>query len=157
MTGSLHKFLAGAVLAATAVPLLAGGLYITLGNPQASPAATSAGAVLTLKLAGCHEPEKAQVNAIAIGRIHGREEKIALKLISLPEPGMYALTRQWPAEGNWVLRFIGKDGDRVTSTLVAAGPGGIDRNGAKMAMRLPDEKEIAALLDNAPKADVARR
>ena len=46
---------------------------------------------------------------------------------------MYAVTQQWPAGGRWVLQFVGTDHDRVTSTLVATGPGRIERQTAKSA------------------------
>ncbi len=124
----------------------AGGLFVVLGNPDASPEARSHNAVLTLKLAGCHEPQKATLTGSAISVVDGKRQSIPLKLIALSEPGMYAVTRQWPAQGRWVLEFIATDQGRLTSTLVSAGPAGIDRQSAKLAMRQPAEEDIAALL-----------
>jgi hypothetical protein len=70
---------------------------------------------------------------------------------------MYAVMQQWPAEGRWVLQFIARDGGRLTSTLVPAGPDGVERNSAKMEMKMPAESDIAALLARGSKPDLARR
>ena len=143
------KIAAAALLASAAVPALAGGFFVLLANPEASSQAKAAGAVVTIKLAGCHEPEKANVTAVAIGKIDGQRQSVPLTLTKLSEPGMYAVTRQWPEKGNWVLQFIATDGERVASTLVAAGSGGIDREKAVMGMRPASESEIAGLLAKA--------
>jgi hypothetical protein len=157
MTRSNRILLAGAVALASAVPVIAGGLYVMLGNPDANPQARKAGAVVTIKLAGCHEPEKADVDATAIGTVEGRRQSIPLKLTKLAEPGEYAVLQQWPANGRWVLRFIAKEGERVTSTLVASGPAGVERTSAKMAMKMPSEADIAAMLAGGNKSEVARQ
>ena len=153
MNKSVRTLFAGATLLASAVPMIAGGLFVMLGNPDADPQARALGAVVTLRLAGCGEPEKADVSAVAIGAVAGKRQTIPLKLSKLSQPGAYAVTRQWPAEGRWVLQFIARDGQRLTSTLVAAGPNGVERNGARMAMRMPAETDIAELLAGPPKPD----
>lgn len=156
MIRSAQMVLAAATLLASAVPMMAGGLFVVLGNPEASQQARGMGAVLTLKLAGCHEPEKADVSAIAIGTVNNQRQSIRLNLTRLSEAGTYAVTRQWPATGRWVLQFVGKDGDRVTSTLVAAGTQGVEREKAVMAMRLPADTDVTALLTGEPSLDAAR-
>ena len=148
---------AGAILLASAASMLAGGLWVTLGNPDANSKAHAMNAAVTVKLAGCHEPEKAEITAAAIGEVDGQRRTIALKLIPLDAPGFFAVTRQWPAEGRWVLQFVGREGQVVTSTLVATGPDGVDRSTAKMAMKLPDDREVSAMLATGAKGDVARR
>jgi hypothetical protein len=137
--------------------MMAGDLYVMLGNPGANPQARGQNAVLTLRLAGCGDPAKAEISAVAIGTLDGKRQSIPLKLTQLRDAGSYAVVRQWPAEGRWVLQFIAKEGPRLTSTLVAAGPNGIERNGARMAMRMPAEKDITELLAGASKPDMARR
>ena len=143
------KIAAAALLASAAVPALAGGFFVLLGNPEASSRAKAAGAVVTIKLAGCHEPEKANVSAVAIGEVDGQRQSVPLTLTKLSEPGMYAVTRQWPEKGNWVLQFIATDGERVASTLVAAGAGGIEPEKAVMGMKPASESEINGLLAKA--------
>ena len=44
------------------------------------------------------------------------------------------------------VQLVGTNGDAVTSALVSAGPNGIDRKGAKFAMRLPTSEDVEAVL-----------
>jgi hypothetical protein len=143
------RIAAAVLLASAGIPALAGGFYVLLGNPEASSKAKAAGAVVTIKLAGCHEPEKANVTAVAIGKVDDQRQSVPLTLTKLSEPGMYAVTRQWREKGNWVLQFIATDGERVASTLVAAGAKRIEREKAVMGMKPATESEIAGLLANA--------
>src|SRR5262245_58292397 len=97
------------VSAALATQLFAGGFYLQLGNPEASIEARKAGAVLTIKATGCGEPEKAKITATAIGMVSGQRQEIPLKVAPLSEPGMFALTQQWPKEGRWVIEVQGEE------------------------------------------------
>ena len=139
-------FFAAAVLAAVSAQLGGGGFWLVLGNPAASEEAKAMHAVLTIKSAGCHEPEKAQITGRAIGVAGGRRQIVELKLMPMSTPGMYALTRQWPAEGKWVVVLTGKSGELYTSAIAVAGPDGVDRSGAKLAMGKPDPKQTDELL-----------
>jgi len=151
-----QSLVVSALALASAVALWAGGLFVVPGNPEANAEARAHKAVLTLKLAGCHEPQKALLTGMAIGVIDGRKKTIALEIDALSEPGSYALTRQWPDKGRWVLEFVAKDQGRITSTLVGAGPGGIERETAKMGMHEPAPEEIAALLAGGPATTAAK-
>ncbi len=155
-----QSLVVSALALASAIVLWAGGLYVVPGNPEANAEARAHKAVLTLKLAGCHEPQKALLTGTAIGVIDGRKQSIPLQIEALSEPGTYSLTQQWPAKGRWVLEFVAKDQGRITSTLVGAGPGGIERETAKMGMHEPVPEEVAALLAGEPatnaRKDVAR-
>jgi hypothetical protein len=135
-------------MAALATQLFAGGFYLTLGNPEANPEAQKANAVLVVRADGCHEPEKATVTATATGVINGKRQSIPLKLTKLSAPGTYALSQQWPKEGKWVIELSAKDSDRMTYTLVPAGPDGVDRLHAKMSpMKAFSKSDVEALLD----------
>jgi hypothetical protein len=157
MRKSITMFFAAAACLAFAVAAYAGGFFVLLGSPEASPEARAHNAYVTVKMAGCHEPEKAAITGQAIGIVAGRRQTIDLKLTPLAEPGMYAVPRQWPSEGRWVLQFAAHDHDRVTSAVVLAGPQGIDRATAKYAMNAPSPTDVAALLDNASGARIARK
>ena len=108
MRNSIRNLLVAAAIAALAIPLIAGGLFVLLGNPESSPEAHAKKAVLTLKLAGCHEPEKATITGTAIGISDGRRISIPIPIAPLSTPGMYAVAQQWPSEGRWVLQFVGR-------------------------------------------------
>jgi len=133
--------------AALATQLFAGGFYLTLGNPEANPEAKKANAVLVVRADGCHDAEKAQVSANAVGTVNGKRQSIPLKLTKLSAPGTYALTQQWPKDGKWVIELSGQDADRSTYTLVPAGPEGVDRLHAKLAMKAFTKADLESMLD----------
>lgn len=131
------------LILALAAPLFAGGFFLQLGNPDASPEARKANAVVVIKATGCHNPANAQVTAVAIGA----EKRIPLNLTRLSEPGTFALAQQWPKEGKWVIEITGHNGEQFTNTLIPAGPNGLDRLHAKFAMTAFARSEIDSLLE----------
>jgi hypothetical protein len=149
MRKSVRSLSVAAIVMAVAVPLLAGGFYVTLGNPEANQEARALNAVLTIRPDGCHEPQKATITAKATGLVDGRRESLPMKVIALSAPGMHAITRQWPAEGRWVLEVVATYQGHSTHALVPVGPNGVERNKAKYAAGNPSEKDIAAMLDAA--------
>ena len=153
LASSLFSALA---ILACAAQLNAGGLWVVLGNPQANPQAQAMKAFVTAKMAGCHSPEKAKLTAVAIGEINGVRKTVELKLTPLAEPGSYALTRQWPAEGKWVLQFTGEANGVLTSSVIAAGADGVDRSTLRSAMRAPAQDDVEALLRKLPVTTAAR-
>jgi hypothetical protein len=126
--------------------LFAGGFWLQLGNPEANGEARRMHAALVVQATGCHNPAEARLEAQAIGMENGRRRTIPLKLAALSEPGTYALVRQWPAGQSWVIRLVATNGPAVTSALVAAGPDGVDRGGARFAAGPPAEGELQAML-----------
>lgn len=131
---------------ACAGQLLAGGFFLQLGNPEASAEARKANAVLTIKAAGCHDPATAQITATAIRMVNGQRESIPLKVTPLSEPGMFALSQQWPKEGRYVIELVGRNGEQFTNTLVAADAKGFDRTHAREAMKQFTEQDVLAML-----------
>jgi hypothetical protein len=142
-----NPFPAAACAAALlALPALAGGFYLTLGNPEASPEAQAMKAVVTVLPTGCHNPEKAKISATAIGMVDGQRRSMAVELKPLPRPGFYAITRQWPSDGKWLLQVVAVDEDRVTSVLIPVSAAGADRRNARYIPRAPQEGELSAAL-----------
>jgi len=136
-----------AAVLALAGHLFAGGFWLQLGNPEASAEARKMNAVVTIKAVGCHDPAAAKVTAVAIGTINGQRRTILLELKPLSEPGAYALSQQWPKEGKWVIRLVGKNDEQFTNSLIAAGPDGLDRLHARADMKQFAEADIDALLN----------
>jgi hypothetical protein len=124
----------------------AGGFYLQLGNPEASPEARKLNAVLTIQVAGCHDPALAKVSAVAVGMVNGARREIGLKLDPLSKPGMFALSQQWPGEGKWVIKLTASNGQQFTNSLVAAGPSGIDRYHDKAGSRQFTAVDVDAML-----------
>jgi hypothetical protein len=131
---------------ALAGQLFAGGFWLQLGNPEASAEARNLNAVLTIKATGCHDPATATLSATAIGSVNGERRTIPLEVKKLSEPGMFAITQQWPKTGRWVIQLTGRNGEQFTNTLVAAGPEGVDRLHAKADLHAFAPTEIEALL-----------
>ena len=107
------------VLFAAAAPLFAGGFYLDLGSPSASKDPKAHGAVMIARLSGCHEAEKGALRATAEGIVNGKRHTIPLKTVALDAPGAYAITRQWPAEGKWVVVLSGTHPSFSTPTETA--------------------------------------
>ena len=136
-----------AAVLALAGQLFAGGFWLQLGNPEASAEARNLNAVVTIKAVGCHDPAAAKVTAVAIGTINGQRRTIPLELKPLSEPGAYALSQQWPKEGKWVIRLVGKNDEQFTNSLIAAGPAGLDRLHARADMKQFAQADVDALLN----------
>jgi hypothetical protein len=109
------------VLASSA---LAGGPpWISVEMPGDPTNATSRGAVLLVHAYSCGGPTKSPVTGTAEGLVNGERKTIALTLEPVGGMGVYAVKKQWPSEGTWVLTFGMSIGGEV-STLVTLGPNG---------------------------------
>lgn len=143
-----HLVHAAALMLVPVAVLYAGGFWLELGTPSASAEAQAAKAFLTVKAVGCHQPERAEVTGEAIGVRNGKRETIPLKISRMSTPGMFAVTRQWPEQGNWTLRFVARQLEvgAVTGMLVKAGPDGVDRASAKFMPREPNAADLDELI-----------
>jgi len=120
-TGTLQARAAAAIVLAALAVLVAGGsssvawaggfgISATLPAPEVREREKDA--VLVLTAAGCHGPG-ATISATAEGLVNGQRRSINLALTPLSAPATgeknapdfprYAVKRQWPAEGTWVL------------------------------------------------------
>jgi hypothetical protein len=126
--------------------LMAGGFWLQVGNPEASPTAQKAHAVVTLKVAGCHDPATAKVTANAVGTVNGERRTISLQLTKLDQPGMYGIAQQWPTEGKWVIQAEARADDLFTNTLITAGPKGVDHLHAKSDMKAFAKTDVDAMM-----------
>ncbi len=131
---------------ALAGQLFAGGFFLQLGNPQATQEAQKTGAVLTVKATGCHDPAKAKLTATAIGLVNGERREVPLKVTPLSEAGMFAISRDWPREGKWVIQLVARNDEQFTNTLVAADASGVDRYRSRNDMRPFAAADIDAML-----------
>jgi hypothetical protein len=130
------------------MPLLGGGFWLELGSPTASSDPKARGAVVVALFIGCHEPEKAVLKATAEGVVQGKRQTLALSPVALSTPGVYAISRTWPAEGKWVLKLEGRYPavSGVTSTFVKLTGDSFDRKGAVMKPGVADTEALEAML-----------
>jgi hypothetical protein len=64
----------------------------------------------------------------AEGVVHGRRQSVPLRFDTTGQPGVFALRRQWPAEGAWVVRVT-----FARTTALAT----LDRDGNLASVRVP--------------------
>ena len=113
------KSIAAAILAiALGVSLTAGGrpdLIVTI--PTADKVAlTVSGQCVDVSKAG-------SIKAVAEGIVDGQRQTIPLTLTRTSSPNTYAVSRQWPSKGTWVISLT-FDSYVTVSTLVTLGPDG---------------------------------
>jgi hypothetical protein len=128
-----------------AAPLLAGALQLQLGNPAANPEALEKHAVLVARISACHSPEKTTVAATAEGMVDGVRRSIPLKVISLSPPGTFAVAREWPAEGTWVVKMVATNPDYkdyATSVVVPIAKTSAQFGAVKHYSHAPTEAEV---------------
>jgi hypothetical protein len=122
---------------------VAGGFHVSLELPTSQTDARLKDAVLIVRPGGCIDVSQAVVRVTAEGLVNGRRQSIPVKLTPAG-PGIYAVTRQWPSAGTWMLVIAGEasktpEGPAMRcSRLVALGP-----EGQVQAERLPAERAMA--------------
>ena len=143
------KLFAIAAALATAASLIAGGFGIEIGNPSGNPEAQAKHAVLMVRSVGCLAPDKTTFTGSAEGLINGKRQTVALKLIPLKAPGSYAVTRQWPADGQWVISLTATNPGTTwhPSVLVKVNGDRFDWAGVMRFSRAPNAQEIEAALN----------
>lgn len=144
------KVLALAAAAAGAVSLLAGGFSLDIGRPSANPEAQAKHAVLVVRVSSCSHPEKTNIAATAEGVVNGKRRTIPLTLVPLSGTSTYALTRQWPSEGKWVVTLVVANSDYQwqPSAIVSVNAETADLAQVRRANRAPTEEEIDAALNS---------
>jgi hypothetical protein len=141
------KLSIGAIGLAGAVTLMAGGFVLQIGKPSANPEAQAKQAVLVVRGVACVEQEKTTVTGTAEGIVNGARESVALKLIPLSGESTYAVARQWPSEGKWVLTFTMTNPHfGQQSALVGVEPGGMDWAGITRVNRELAKADVDAAL-----------
>jgi len=114
---------------------LAGGFQLSVETP-ASHDGQLKDAVLLVKTYGCFQATDAGVVATAEGLVNGERKSVTLELKPV-STGTYAVSRQWPSEGAWVLTFSGKYNGMSCSVLVDLGPGGKVKPGTRLEAGSP--------------------
>jgi hypothetical protein len=132
-----------------AMSLTAGSLALQIGKPSTNPEAQAKNAVLIVRGYACVAPEKTTVSATAEGIVNGKHQSIPLKLIPLSGESTYALTRQWPTEGKWVITLVEANPrfDLRPSAIVKVDGDAIDWAGITRSSTPPSEEQIEAALN----------
>src|SRR5262245_61653470 len=93
-------------LAALAVPLMAGGVQLSLGNPQAVEDPAAQGAIVPVRLSSTGNPGANNLlQATAEVLVNGKRVSQPVKVTPLTSTRLVAIHWTRPADGTWVLRF----------------------------------------------------
>lgn len=147
MRSVLKSLCAVSILAA---PLLAGALRIEVANPAANQEALSKNAVLVTQVTACHSPENTTVTATAEGVVNGTRKSIALKVIRLSTPGMFAISREWPTDGVWVVKMVAANPDYqnyAASAVVPIQKSSVRLGEVRRYYHVPTEAEVLMSLN----------
>jgi hypothetical protein len=92
------------------------------GGQQIAVEVAKSGDSLLVRTYHCGTPGDIKLVGSALGVVNGQPKNVELKITPTGEAGVYAVARQWPAEGAWVLTFTNAGGAFVNA-LVELRPG----------------------------------
>jgi hypothetical protein len=130
--------------------------WISIESPV-NPYDPSARGALFLIRAAVREgtPTLANVSATAEGLVGGVRRTVAIRIDTTAKPAVFAIRRQWPTEGTWLVRV-----SLLTTTAIVS----LDRTGNVSSVRIPTElasgiqipravaaREIDSALANSPR------
>jgi hypothetical protein len=118
----------------------------TIGSPVAAQDSRSKLAAFVFRIEGCAEPASAHVDGTAEGLVQGARTSVALKLMPMSKPGVYAVYPSWPAGGDWVVNLNGMCAGARAGALIPIGPGGFIRASSKFFPRPATAPEIDTAL-----------
>jgi hypothetical protein len=136
-----RSWILGAAMCATVAAVFAGGFFLTVHGPG-----DIKDAVLTVQAEGCQDYSQASITGRAEGIVDGKRQSVAVDLTPTSKPGVYAVRKQWPAEGKWVLVLSGTAGDRHTHTIVQLAPDGRVSKTVRLAMGPVSPADVDAAL-----------
>jgi hypothetical protein len=122
------------------------GFTFTVGSPVAAGDFQVKAALFVFRTEGCSEPAKPEISASAEGLVKGARQSMALKVMPSSKPGIFAINRSWPAEGEWVVTLKGVCGKSTAGAIVPIGPKGFIRESSKFYSHPATEAEIETSL-----------
>jgi hypothetical protein len=134
------------VTSAVATLAFAQAFTFTIGSPVASQDSRSKLSAFVFRTEGCAEATSAQVGGSAEGLVQGARRSVALKIVAMSTPGVYAVYPIWPAEGDWVVSLQGTCAGANAGALIPIGPGGFIRASSKVFTRPATAPEVDAAL-----------
>ena len=153
----MRRLVLAAAIALAATPALAGPPWITVEYPGNPLDPQTKDAYLVVHAWHHDTPVGVPVKGTAVGMVDGQRRSIPLRFTATRRTGAYALTRQWPAEGRWMLHLVtvqGSEDNWNAHALVRLAPdGGIAgvtvpsrREGRHVVPRAPTTQELEAML-----------
>lgn len=119
-----------------AVPVTLGPPWISIEYPPSPYDATTREAFLLVHTFHHGTPIVAPVTGKAEGIVSGERRSVSLKFGGTSRTGVYALNKQWPLEGTWVLFISANQGPNDDVTAVVE----LGANGQVASVRVPTER-----------------
>lgn len=104
------------VVLSLALPLLLSGPVLA-GGQQIAVEVAPDGRSLLVRTYRCGNPSEFTVAGTAEGLVDGQARSLPLQLTRTAEPGVFAVTRQWPSQGRWVLTLRTEGGAFVNALV----------------------------------------
>jgi hypothetical protein len=118
---------------------------LAIGNPVA--VALPEGVVkkdvgFGVRAENCADPAKAQITGSAEGMVDGSRRSIPVRVVAGATPGAFAVSRDWPQQGTWVVNLTAHCGGSTASAIVPIGPNGYVRETTKFFPRAATAAEV---------------
>jgi len=101
---------------------------------------------MAVRAENCADPAKAQITGTAEGIVDGARRSMPVRLVAGAAPGSFAVSRDWPQQGSWVVHLTGHCGSSTASAIVPFGPNGFVRESSKFFPRAATASEVEAVL-----------
>jgi hypothetical protein len=134
------------VIAIWAAAALAEGFTFTIASPVASQDYQAKTAAFVFRTEGCADPAATRVGGTVEGLVNGGRQTLALRVVAMSRPGIYAVYQTWPAEGDWVVTLKGTCANASAGAIVPIGPRGFLRESSKFFPRPATQREIDTAL-----------
>src|SRR6266446_1162587 len=100
---------------------------LAIGNPVA--VALPDGVVkkdigMAVRAENCADPAKVQITGTAEGIVNGSRRSMPVRLVPAATAGAFAVSRDWPQQGAWVVSLTGHCGSSTASAIIPMGPNG---------------------------------
>jgi hypothetical protein len=119
-----------------AVPTKLGPPWISIEYPPSPYDATTREAFLLVHTFHHGTPIVAPVTGKAEGIVSGERRSVSLKFAGTSRTGVYALNKQWPSDGAWVLFITGSQGPNDDVTAIVE----LGASGQVASVRVPTER-----------------
>jgi hypothetical protein len=130
----------------------AAGFSLTIGPPVAAVGAkvvkTKTAVIFAVRLEECADPAKAQIAGTAEGLVDGARSSLPVMLFPTDSPGVYLVSRTWPAGGVWAVSLSAACGSAKAGAIVPIGPQGFIRESTKQLVHSPTLAEVVAVLES---------
>ena len=122
---------------------------LAIGNPVA--VAVPGGIVkkdigMAVRVENCADVAKAEITGTAEGMINGSRRSVPVRVVAASTAGAFAVSRDWPQEGVWVVSLTGRCGSSTASAVIPMGPNGFLRESSKFFPRAATAAEVESVL-----------